>query len=48
VAYAWNKNTSARPCAKNAGGEVFVGHYGATILILIEHKQNAYLLSYNP
>ena len=35
-AYAWDKNTSARLCAKNAGGGlmpkggVFVGHYGIT------------------
>ena len=33
-AYAWNKNTSAKLCAKNAGGAyaggqgVFAGHYG--------------------
>ena len=32
--YAWDKNTSARLCAKNAdgayaqGGDVFAGHYG--------------------
>ena len=27
--YAWDKNTSARPCAKKAGS-VFAGHYGIT------------------
>ena len=27
-AYARDKNTSARVCAKNAGEGVFVGHYG--------------------
>ena len=28
VTYAWDKNTSVRHCANNAGGDVFAGHYG--------------------
>ena len=28
VAYAQDKNTSVRVCAKTVGGGLFVGHYG--------------------
>ena len=44
-AYAWDKNTSARLCAKNTGG-LFAGHYGnkselpAVLEFGLSHSQN--------